>query len=155
MSKKKATGVAAPETRTYRLVDGKALIQRRLVLAQMEQLIERLGDVEWPDFNNFNLLSFHNAIGAKLPVALAIVLTPEGQDPREKDIDKLADEIHYGLPIDEGIRALSDFFTLNPTASIVRSLRDLLASQSAIKAATGSRTSSLSSAGETSPGETE
>lgn len=140
MAKKKATG-ANPEERTYRLIDGRALIQRRLVLAQMEQLVERLSGVEWPDFGNFNLPSFYEAIGPRLPVALAIVLTPEGQDPREKDLDKLADEIRYGLPIDEGIRALKDFFTLNPTASIAASLRDLLASQAAIKAATGLQTS--------------
>jgi len=130
MAKKKALG-AGPEERTYRTVDGKVLVQRRLVLAQMEQLVSRLADVEWPAPDNFSLVSFYKAIGPRLPMALAVVLTPEGEDPRTKDVDALAEEIRHGLPIDEGIRALKDFFTLNPTASVVESLRDLLALQPA------------------------
>lgn len=123
----------------YQTLDGTDLIQRRLVLAQMEQLIARLADVKWPDFKNFNLLSFYEAIGGKLPVALAVILNEKGQDPRTKDIDKFAEDLRFSLPLDEGIKAFKDFFILNPTASIAASLRDLTASQAAIKAATGSQ----------------
>jgi hypothetical protein len=142
MKKKNKEQVAAEYS--YQTLDGKDLIQRRLVLAQMEQLIERLRDVKWPDFKNFNLLSFHEAIGPQLPVALSIILTLKGEDPRKKDIDGFAEELRFTLPVDEGIRAFKDFFLLNPTASIAGSLRDMIAAQAAMKEAakTGSQTSS-------------
>jgi hypothetical protein len=136
MAKKKGSAPGAEEY-TYRTIDGKELVQHRLVLAQMEQLIDRLRDVQWPDFTNFNLISFHEAIGPRLPVALAIVLTPKGEDPRTKDIDRLAEDLRYTMPLDEGIRAFKDFFLLNPTASIAGSLRDLIGAQAAMRASTG------------------
>jgi hypothetical protein len=132
------------ETYIYRMVDDREFIQRKLVLAQMEQLVERLKDVKWPDFGNFNLLSFYEAIGSRLPVAMAIILTEKGSNPKEKDIDALTDDMRFGLPLEESIRALKDFFLLNPTASIAASLRDLIGAQAAIKAAkdaTGSQKS--------------
>jgi hypothetical protein len=133
MKKKKKDQV---ERFTYQTVDGKVFIQRRLVLAQMEQLVERLKDVQWPDAKDLNLLSLYNAIGGRLPVALAVILTEKDKPIQGKDIDALGEELRFNFPLDEGIRALNDFFTLNPTASIAASLRDLRGTQAAMKAAT-------------------
>ena len=107
---------------TYRTIDGREFIQRRLVLAQLEQMIDRLDGVKWPKFEGFNLLSFYEAIGTKLPEALAVALTEKEKNIRDKDLDALADDLRYSLPIEEGIRALKDFFTLNPTASIAQNV---------------------------------
>ncbi len=139
MGKKKKTG----EELSYLTVDGREFVQRRLVLGQLEQLVERLQNVEWPAFDNFNFAAICRAIGGDLPLALAIVLTEKGKKPQEKDIDALAEDLRFSLPLDEGLRAFKDFFTLNPTASIAESLRDLAMTQAAIRAAaTGSQTSS-------------
>lgn len=139
MGKKKGTG----EVLSYRTVDGREFEQRRLVLGQLEQLVERLQNVEWPSFESFNFAAICKAIGGDLPVALAIVLTEKGKRPQDKNIDELAEDLRYSLPLEEGLRAFKDFFTLNPTASIAESLRDLAMTQAAIRAAaTGSPTSS-------------
>lgn len=129
---------------TYTANDGRVFIQQKLVLAQMEQFVENMRDVVWPDFKEFNLLTIYEAIGPRLPVALAIMLSEKDKDPREKDLVELSDYMRFNFPLDEGIRAVKDFFLLNPTASIAASLRDLMGAQAAMKAvsATGSPTSS-------------
>lgn len=131
--KRKNKGQDGPQEYRYQTIDGRQFVQRRLVLGQMEQLVDVMRDVKWPSFDNFNLLSFYEAIGGKLPVALAVVLVESGKDLREKDVDSLADDLRYSMPLDEGVRALKDFFVLNPTASIARSLGDMQSIQGAIR----------------------
>lgn len=138
MKQKEISRVAGGET--YTLIDGRKVVQHKLVLGQLEMLIEHLQDVQWPDPQNFNLLTFYRAIGNRMPVVLAILLTGDGEDPRSKDIPALAEDYRHSMPVDEGIRAFKDFFSLNPTASIVGELREMMPGQKREETETGSQT---------------
>lgn len=89
-------------------IDGKKYIQRRLVLAQVKQLSELLGQIFLP--TDGSMLGIVAALGDKLGRALAIVLIPADtplQTPDDikkalqgKDLDKLTSEFDFAVETD-------------------------------------------------------
>ncbi len=104
------------DVKTYR-IGGKTYEQRPLVLGQLRQLLAVLGDVALPaDAGALGLVA---ALGEKLPLALAVVLTEKGQSPAGKDLPAAAAEIEFAISPETALEVVEDFFDCNPIASLL------------------------------------
>ena len=101
-------------------IGDKIFIQKALVLGQWRQLIELMKQVALPaDLNPRSLIV---AIGSRLFIALAIILTEEGKSPKDKDLEALASEIEFGITPETTLRAIGDFFELNPIPLLLKAI---------------------------------
>lgn len=141
-------------------IGGEKFVQRPLVLGQVRQLIAEispLGGVN-PDAGKAEIIAALIQCG-QLERVLAVVLTPEGEDLRNKNIDALALEIEFGITPETIVRVIEDFFDCNPTASLLEKLVGVIAKvrqqlPDLKTIPTGSNLSSVSLPTETSPDET-
>lgn len=112
------------------VINGITYIQKPLVLGQIRQItsvIKKIAEggglptggtpFEWIEI-----------LGDKLPLALAVVLTPEGGDPRSKDLAALGDELEFNILPDQVIQVVTDFFDCNPIHSLLAKLQGLTGS---------------------------
>lgn len=133
-------------------IGGKTYIQRPLVLGQVRQLLDVLQGAVIP--GNVDALGLVSVLGDKLPLALAAVLTEEGQSPRGKDIPALAGELEFAISPEQAIAVIEDFFAGNPLVSFLERLAGMAEKISAMMPMppTGSSNFASSSAMEISPG---
>lgn len=125
-------------------IGGRTFIQRKLVLGQVQQLIRLLAGVEFA--GPLDILSVIYALGNKFPQAVAICITEEGASPRDKNVGELAPWIEYEADIETTVQVVEDFFTLNPTSSVLKILSGLVSRVKAkISGPTTSDSSSASS----------
>jgi hypothetical protein len=101
-------------------IGNKTYVQKPLVLGQIQQLFEHLEGLSLP--KSRNIFEIAQALGNRLPIALAIVLTEEGHSPRDKDLEKIADEIEFSIDVEMTSKAIEDFFELTPILSILERL---------------------------------
>jgi hypothetical protein len=104
------------EVRRYE-IDGKTYLQRSLVLGQIRQLMTVLEGLTIPP--DVTVPALIDLLGAKLPEALAVVLTEEGKSPRDKNLAALAAELEFSLPIETACEVVEDFFACNPVAALL------------------------------------
>jgi hypothetical protein len=102
------------DSKTYS-VNGKTYYQRKLVLGQIEPLIAFLEDVTFAELSAAGIVK---ALGGKLPKVLAIVVTPEGESPRDKDVAALAETLAAEMDIETALEVAADFLSFNPVSSI-------------------------------------
>ena len=131
-------------------IGGKKYIQRPLVLGQMLQISEVLKGVKTLPVNPAEAL---RALGDKMPKALAIVLTEEGQSIKDKDLEAISKEISFSIDMDTMFKVIEDFFVCNPISLNLDKFTGAMQRISE-KAKTGFKSSSSSSREETSPAET-
>jgi len=136
---------------TYK-IDGTIFVQMPLVLGQLRQLLAVLKNVEIPAVAD--ALGLIQAVGDRLPEALAVVLTERGQSPRDKDLAALADRLAFSVTPETTLQVVEDFFDCNPVSSLLERLAGVMANATRNLAPIGSTTLSSSSPQETSPGET-
>ena len=129
-----------PQTYTYN-IDGKIYHQRPLVIGQVKQLMDILGEITLPAY--IDMPGIISILGDKLPSALAVILTPEGVHPKDKDIEALSDELAYAVDLETSIQAVEDFVGLNPIVSVLEKLNGTLGTIQ--KNMTGQTNSSVSS----------
>jgi len=101
--------------RQYKIGD-KIYIQRPLVIGQVKQLLAELQGIVIP--SNVDVIDLVAAIGDRLPDALAVILTPSGMSPKDKDLKKLSEELAFSLEIEQAMEVVEDFFVLNPISSL-------------------------------------
>ena len=138
-------------------IGNKAYIQRRLVMGQVDQLLEALEGTSLT--GSVNPLDIQKALGDKIYLCMAIVLVEEGKSPK-RDIDELralADEIQWSIHPEQEIEVIENFFDCNPIVSILERLPEIAKGMimglgSLLGIASGNRSSS--SPKETSPEET-
>lgn len=106
-------------------INGKTYIQRPLVLGQVKQLQAFLKDVELPA--EMTVTSILVVLADKLPRAAAIILVDPAASPKDKNLDSLAEEMEFGLPLNMAMDIIRDFFVCNPTALIFETLNGLIA----------------------------
>jgi hypothetical protein len=104
-------------------INGKVYFQKALVIGQAEQMMELFQGVE---IQALTPLAILQALGGKLPMAAAIVLTPEGQKIRGKDIVALEDEFAETLDFNTALEVAADFLSFNPLSSISMKYRNLI-----------------------------
>ena len=92
-------------------IGGVCYTQAPIVLGQSIQLSKVLKGL---DGVLTDLTSFIDIIGDKLPLLMAIVLTPEGENLKEKNIYELAEVLSFEADLDITEQVVSDFFICNP-----------------------------------------
>jgi hypothetical protein len=136
-------------------IGGTVYVQRPLVLGQIRQLSDVLGGVTLPgDATPAGVLL---AVSERLPMALAVVLTPEGVSLRSKELKALAEEIEFSISSEQIVEVVEDFFDCNPVASVLQKLAGAMgavAGKTIPTAGAGSTILSAPSPEEISPGET-
>jgi hypothetical protein len=130
-------------------IGDKKYIQRKLVPGQVEQLLDLLSDVNFD--GGFDVRSIIATVGNKLWKAIAIVIREEGSMRWwDKDLDALAQEIQWSLPIDEVVGVVKDFFDCNPVISLLEQINGMNANLKKqtleMRQQIGQQTSSSSSA---------
>jgi len=106
------------------IIGGKKYIQRPLVLGQVKQLSKLLKDVVIsPGDTPVNIIEI---LGDKLPEAMAIVLTPEGQTVKDKNIEEIAREIEFQLDLETAVKVVEDFFVCNQISLLWKRVQEIL-----------------------------
>ncbi len=135
------------EERKYE-IGGKAYIQRPLVLGQMRQLLDLLKGITIPaGADAYGLI---RALGESLPQALAIVLTQEGESPRDKNVKEAACEIEFAITPEQTLEVVDHFFDLNAIPLLLSRIAGVAEKIGERMTGTGSRKSASSSQEETS-----
>ena len=135
--------------RQYKIGD-KIYIQRPLVIGQVKQLLAELQGIVIP--SNVDVIDLVAAIGDRLPDALAVILTPDGMSPKDKNLKELSEELAFSITIEKALEVVEDFFDLNPVSSLFERL-NLAIEKIQYQFQTPSTTSSASSQAETSQNE--
>lgn len=129
-------------------IGGKKYIQKKLVLGQIEQLVELLPGIR---FTSMDPLAIIGALGTKLANALAIVLIPEGVQLKDKDISALAEEIRFTIEPEQTMEVVRDFFICTPVVSLLEQFNLMVTTiETTLKRGNGSESSSVSLPEETS-----
>jgi len=111
------------EERFYE-IDGRKFVQRPLVWGQIRQLLSVLDGVEFRQ--GMTTLELIKLLGDKIPDALSVVLTEQGQSIREKDLTALADFLGFSTPVETVVTVIEDFFDCNPTGSYLEKVNEAL-----------------------------
>lgn len=130
-------------------IGGKMYVQKALVLGQVKQLREVIGSVSIPSTGG--IPEIVAALADRLPLALAVVLTPDGCSPRDKDLPALADEIEFAIEAEQVIKVVEDFFICNPVASLSAKLAGMAEKIRSLMPKNGSTSSASTSPTETLP----
>ncbi|HQI50424.1 MAG TPA: hypothetical protein PLN61_17370 [bacterium] len=104
-------------------IDGRTFYQRPLVLGQVRQLLDLMQGVTIPV--GAGAMGIIDALGEKLPMALAIVLTEADRPLRDKDLHVLAQELTYSVTPETALEVVEHFFGLNPIASLLSRIGNL------------------------------
>lgn len=105
-------------------IAGKNYIQRKLVLGQYQQLLELLKGVLLPADLDTTSLIF--VIGDKMPKALAIILTPEGVSPKDKDLNAVEAEM-FNTDVEETtFKVIEDFFDCNDIRLLLKKFNQVM-----------------------------
>jgi len=124
--------------------------QRPLVIGQVKQLLTVLEGLTIP--SDINIMGLMAVLGDRLPDALAVILTPVGMSPKDKDLNELSEELAFSLEIEQAMEVVEDFFVLNPISSLFGRLNQAIEKIQA-QFLMSSTTSSASSQAETSQNE--
>lgn len=117
------------EVKTYE-IGGKTYEQRELVYGQVRQLRRLVEGLELPAASE--VIGWAKALvvaleeTGKLDTALAILLTEAGADLKSKDLAALAAELEFGITPQQIAEVFTDFFTCNPTSSVLEMLAGIL-----------------------------
>lgn len=101
-------------------IGGKIYTQKALVLGQLMQLSRLLSGVAFTASPNVNDIII--SLGNRLPLALAIVLIPDGVQVKDKDISAIAESIEYVIDPETALKVVNDFFDCNPVNSLLEQL---------------------------------
>jgi len=113
------------------IIGGKKYIQRPLVIGQLKQLSKLLKDVVIS--SEVKAAELVEAIGDKLPEALAIVLIPEGVDIKDKNIEEIVKELEFQVDIETAVKIVEDFFDCNQVSSLLKRIQNALKATKAQK----------------------
>jgi len=94
------------------VIGEKTFIQRRLVWGQVKQLIKEIEGVELP--SSPTPRDILTVFEAKLPRLVGIMLIPEGQTAKSKNIDEMIELFEWELGVDQIMEIIEDFFDCNP-----------------------------------------
>lgn len=101
-------------------IGGTVYVQRPLVLGQIRQLSDVLSGMTIS--GDATPASVILAVAERLPMALAVVLTPEGVTLPDKDLKALAEKIEFEISAEQVVEVVEDFFDCNPVASVLQKL---------------------------------
>lgn len=101
-------------------IGGRVFYQRPLVLGQLRQLLDKvLKDLLIPDSQDLAPDVLILALGDKLPLGLAIVLSEEGKSLKDKDIEELAKDLEFSITAEQAMEVVVNFFDCTPITSLL------------------------------------
>ncbi|MEK6531258.1 MAG: hypothetical protein AABZ23_02050 [Deltaproteobacteria bacterium] len=99
-------------------IAGKVYVQKPLVLGQIKQMLNLLKGVALPaDPDALNIAA---ALGDRLSNALAVILVEEGTRLRDKNMDKVSEELDESMSLELAAKVIEDFFLINPILSLLK-----------------------------------
>lgn len=102
-------------------VGDKRYTQRKLVMGQVEQLVDLLHDTDFQ--GGLGVREVVAALGDKLYTAMAIVLREDGAEHwYEKDLDAMAASFRWDMEVQTAVEVVKDFFDCNPVTSLLDDL---------------------------------
>jgi hypothetical protein len=105
------------------IINKKTYYQKPLVLGQIDPLVKLIENVTLTELSAYGLVS---ALGDKLPKAIAIIITPEGQKVSEKNLAELEREFTDEIDIDTALTVAADFLSCNPISSVSRMMAQMV-----------------------------
>ena len=102
-------------------INGKTYIQRELVLGQVQQLVKAVGNIT---FAELTITGIVGALGDDIYTALAVVLIPEGEKVKGRDLAAIALDLEEA-PVATLVKVVSDFFGCNQLSSLLGTLDTL------------------------------
>lgn len=94
-------------------IGGQTFFQRPLVLGQIEQLVPVLEALPI-DGRKMGADDILRALGARAPLAFAVVLAPEGSSsPQSKDLEQIAEHFRWNLDMPMALEVIDDFLSCN------------------------------------------
>lgn len=131
-------------------IGSKTYVQKPLVLGQIRQLAKYLRGLSLP--KSRNVFEIVETLGDQLPIAFAIVLTEENGSVKDKDLEKIAEEIDFLIDWETTVKVIEDFFACTPIFSIMARIGEAL-KKTGVEIQL--KTLQSSSPAETSPNETQ
>ena len=105
-------------------INGIVYRQRPLVLGQLAALGELLEAVT---IRELTVQGIIQAFGDRLADAMAVVLVPQGQKVRDRDLNALARELDEHMTIETALEVVADFLHFNPISSLFERIRAITA----------------------------
>jgi hypothetical protein len=122
--RRRKEGESMPEQFKYE-IGGKKYIQRALVWGQIRQLKSIFQDIAIPaTFQPSMIMGLLN--DDNILKSVAVVLIPDGVNPKDKDLEALASELEFGLTPEIVMQVVEDFFDCNPIVSLSEKLGGML-----------------------------
>jgi hypothetical protein len=104
-------------------INGKTYTQKPLVIGQVADMKNLIAGIQIVDLSPLGIIQ---SLGDKLPMALAVVLIPEGAKVKNRDLLAIAEEMEENLDIDTALEMAADFLSFNPLSSISSKSRGLI-----------------------------
>ena len=101
-------------------INEKVYVQKPLVLGQLQQLLQEIGEIKIESPSIVGLIS---ALGEKLHKILAIILVEEGKSVKEKEIDILAEELKESITVEQAMEIIEDFLLFNRLSLILEKIQ--------------------------------
>lgn len=100
-------------------INGRTYVQGPLVLGQLLPLCELVEGIKIPAFTVQEIIK---ALGPKLSEAMALILVPEGESPKGRDLDVLAAVFEEHMTIEATLEVVADFLSFNPASSLLEKI---------------------------------
>lgn len=106
-------------------IGDKVYYQRKLVMGQVNQLVEIVKVIdEIPE--NPTVVQLVTAFGDKLMEAVAIILIPADIKLKEKDVEKVIEDIEFEVEPEMVLEVIEDFFDCNPISLLLKKCGEVI-----------------------------
>ena len=102
----------------------KVYYQRKLVLGQVNQLIDLTKGLEFPE--EINILDIMRILGDKLVKAIGIVLIPAEIPLKNKVLDNVISDISFELSTEQAMVIIEDFFDCNQISLLLKRIEEMI-----------------------------
>ncbi len=122
--KSKKTAKNAPKFREYE-IGGRKFVQRPLVLGQLDQILNLLAGIKFPNVSDIRAVVAILAGEDLMARALAIVLCEADKGPRDKDLEALTEFMKENADLVTTLAVVEDFFDLTRPESVFGKLAEM------------------------------
>lgn len=106
-------------------IGDKVYYQRKLVLGQVNQLIDLTKDLEFP--NEIDILDIVRILGDKLVKAISIILIPADiPHLKNKMLETVVLDISFDLTTEQAMVIIEDFFVCNQISLLLKKVEEMM-----------------------------
>ena len=106
------------------IIGDRVYYQRKLVMGQVNQLIEVTKNLEIP--SNPSTMQLITAFGDKITEAIAVVLVPADMKLKEKHVGQVVSDIQFELEPEMVLEVMEDFFACNQISLLLKKLTNVI-----------------------------